>query len=71
MPRNMGNTDRVVRTLVAVVAAVVALLAGPASVLGTVLWVVAGLMLVTAALAPCPVYSLLRIDTIGRSHAGV
>jgi hypothetical protein len=71
MPRNMGTTDRVVRTLVAVVAVVAALVVGPASALGIVLWVVAGLMLVTAALAYCPVYSLLRIDTIGRRRSRV
>lgn len=71
MPRNMGSTDRVVRALVAVAAVVVALLVGPTSALGIVLWVVAGLMLATAALASCPVYSLLGIDTTGRRSTRV
>ena len=71
MPRNMGNADRVVRALVAVAAVVVALLVGPTSVLGIVLWVVAGLMLATAAVGSCPVYSLLGIDTTGRRSTRV
>jgi Protein of unknown function (DUF2892) len=63
--RNMGSIDRIVRTILGVVAIALALLAGATTVLGIVLWVFAAIMLVTAAVAVCPVYAALRINTLG------
>ncbi len=63
MRRNEGNVDRGIRLLVGVVAAGVALAVGPTSVLGIVLLVVAAIMVVTAAVGVCPLYSLFGVST--------
>lgn len=64
MTRNMGRRDRWFRALVVGPAAIVAaLLIGPASLLGTVLLVVAAVMLITAAAGFCPLYALLHVTT--------
>jgi hypothetical protein len=65
MTINMGTTDRIVRGIVGVGAIVVALLAGAGSVLGIILWIVAALMLGTAAVGFCPLYAALHIDSLG------
>ena len=66
MKRNMGSTDRLVRALLVAPAAVVAALlaGGPAAV---ALFVVAGVMLATAAAGFCPLYVLLGISTARRT----
>ena len=64
MIRNMGTLDRALRVFVIAPAAiVVALLLGAGTVGGIVLFVVAGIMLVSAATAFCPTYILLGIST--------
>jgi hypothetical protein len=63
MRRNEGNVDRGVRAVIGVVAAAVAVAVGPASVLGVVLLVIAAIMLVTAAVGVCPLYSLFGVST--------
>jgi len=63
MRRNEGTVDRGIRALLGVVAAAVAVVVGPASVVGIVLLVVAAIMLVTAAVGVCPLYSLFGIST--------
>jgi hypothetical protein len=55
--------DRIVRVVAGVVAVVVALAVGPTSVVGIVLFVVAAILLVTAAVGFCPLYRLLGIST--------
>lgn len=66
MIRNMGTPDRIVRAVVGVAAVVAGILAGASSVLGIVAFVVAAVLLSTAAVGFCPVYRLLRFDTLGR-----
>ena len=68
MTRNMSTVDRSVRALVGVAAVVIALLAGAGSTVGITLWIVAALMIGTAAVGFCPVYAALRISTIGGFH---
>ena len=68
MRRNMGTADRSIRAAVGVAAVVLALLAGAASAPGIVLWIVAALMLGTAAVGFCPIYAALRLSTIGGFH---
>lgn len=64
MTRNMGAFDRALRAfLVAPVAIVLAFILGADTVGGIVLFVVAGIMLVTAVTAFCPTYTVLRIST--------
>jgi Mg2+/citrate symporter len=53
MTRNIGNLDRGLRVLVAVIAVIAALLVGAGSVVGIVLIVV----------ALCPLYKVLHLNT--------
>lgn len=64
MISNMGALDRIVRIFVVAPAAiVVAFVLGAGTVAGVVLFVVAGIMLVSSATAFCPTYVLLGIST--------
>lgn len=61
MTPNMGSTDRIVRIVIAIVAAIVAVKAGGA--LGIVLWIVAAIMLLTSIVRFCPLYLPFKINT--------
>jgi uncharacterized membrane protein len=63
MQTNESGLDRIVRLVVAVVAAVVAFSVGAGSILGIVLLVVAVIMLVTAAVGFCPLYRIFGLST--------
>ena len=63
MFRNESNFDRMIRVVVAVVAVIGAIAVGATGVLGVVMLVVAGILLVTAAVGFCPLYRLLGIST--------
>ncbi|HSI79824.1 MAG TPA: DUF2892 domain-containing protein [Solirubrobacterales bacterium] len=64
MIRNMGALDRGIRVLFVVPAAIVAaLILGAGTVGGIILFVVAGIMLATAATGLCPTYVLIGIST--------
>ena len=64
MTRNMGTLDRVLRVVVVVPAAIAgALILGAGTLPGVILVVVAGVMLVTAAVGYCPTYTVLGIST--------
>jgi len=67
MARNMSTLDRVIRGFgVAPLAILVAVLLGAGSIGVIILFVIAGIMIVTAAVGVCPLYSLLHLDTRGR-----
>jgi type IV secretory pathway TrbD component len=63
MTTNVGTADRVIRVVLAVVAAIVGFSVGAGSVLGIVLLVVAAVLLVTAAVGFCPLYRLVGLST--------
>ncbi len=63
MTANVGTADRVIRVVLAVVAAIVGFSVGAGSVLGIVLLVVAAVLLVTAAVGFCPLYRLVGLST--------
>jgi len=66
MSRNMSTLDRVIRGFaVAPLAILAAVLLGVGSIGGIVLFVIAAIMIVTAAVGVCPLYSLLHLDTRG------
>jgi len=74
MTRNVGSRDRALRTTVGAVAgtASIATLAGAVSlptVLSPVLGVVAIVMLVTATVGTCPIYSMLGVDSCPRDSS--
>jgi len=69
MTRNMGTFDRGLRAfVVAPVATVVAFIVGAGTVGGVILFVVAGIMLVTAVTAFCPNYIVVGISTDPHLH---
>jgi hypothetical protein len=63
MKANVGNTDRVIRVILAVLLIVLGLagvLSGTLAIVGYILSVV---LLVTAAIGFCPLYALLKLNT--------
>lgn len=64
MTRNMGTLDRGLRAfVVAPIAIAVAFVLGAGTIAGVILFVVAGIMLATAATAYCPTYTVVGIST--------
>ena len=63
MKKNMGNTDRIIRTVVAVVAAVLYFTGTISGVLGMALLVVALIFLATSLVSTCPIYTLTGLRT--------
>jgi len=63
MSTNESPIDRVIRVVIAVAAVVVAFVVGASSVLGIILFVVAAIMLVTAATGFCPLYRVFGMST--------
>lgn len=61
MGKNVGNTDRVVRLVLAVLAVFGALQTDGA--LSIVLWLVAAIMAVTSVVGFCPLYRLFGMST--------
>lgn len=68
MKHNTGNADRAVRVVLAVIFAVAGIALG--GTLGIVCFVLAAVMLVTAAVGFCPLYRLVGIDTCKVGGAG-
>jgi hypothetical protein len=68
MIRNMGTTDRSVRIVLGVAAVLVSWWLGFGSLGGILLLVLAGVMLVTAAVGYCPTYQLLNVSTHPTPH---
>ena len=69
MPCNMGKFDRGLRAfVVAPIAIVVGFVIGAGSLGGVILFVVAGIMLATAATGFCPTYTAVGISTDPRPH---
>jgi Inner membrane protein YgaP-like, transmembrane domain len=63
MNANVGSTDKLIRIVVGLVAAIAAFATGAGTVLGIVLLVVAAVMLVTAFTGFCPLYRLAGVNT--------
>ncbi len=63
MRQNVSTPDRVVRIVIAAVLAILAVSGVATGVLAVLAWVVAAVMLVTAAVGFCPLYAIFRIGT--------
>jgi uncharacterized membrane protein len=63
MKQNMGNADRLIRTIIAVMIGVLYYYSAITGVLAIVLLVVAAIFIVTSFFAYCPLYSLFGIKT--------
>jgi hypothetical protein len=63
MKKNMGNADRIIRLLLAVVVAVLYFTNVITGTLGIVLLVVAGVFVLTSLISFCPLYTLIGLNT--------
>jgi uncharacterized membrane protein len=63
MKKNMGNTDRIVRLLLAAVMVVLYFTNTITGTLGIVLLVLAGVFVLTSLISFCPLYTLIGLNT--------
>jgi hypothetical protein len=63
MKKNMGNIDKIIRILVAIVIAVLFFTNVISGTLGIVLLVLAGVFVLTSLISFCPLYTLVGINT--------
>lgn len=59
----MGGTDRMIRIVIAIIAAILYFTGTVPGTLGIILLVVAGVFLLTSFLNFCPLYTVLGINT--------
>ncbi len=70
MKKNMGTTDRIIRSLIAVVIAVLYFTHTITGTLGIVLLVFAVVFLLTSLVSFCPLYTLLGINSCSVKKSG-
>lgn len=63
MKNNMSWFDRIVRFALSALLITLYFMGGVTGILGTVLIVLAGILLITAIVGVCPLYMLLHIDS--------
>ena len=63
MVKNVGSPDKIARYVIALIAVIAALMVGAGSVLGIILFVVAAIMVVTAAVGFCPIWRAFGVNT--------
>lgn len=63
MKKNMGNADRAVRLIIAVIIAVLYFTNVISGTLGLVLLVLGGVFVLTSLISFCPLYALVGINT--------
>ncbi len=63
MKKNMGNIDKIIRILVAIVIAVLFFTNVISGTLGIVLLVLAGVFVLTSLISFCPLYTLVGVNT--------
>ncbi len=68
MKKNMGGTDRKIRIVIAIIAAILYFTGTVPGILGIILLVVAGVFLLTSFLNFCPLYTVLGINTKNKDN---
>lgn len=63
MNKNMGNTDRIIRSVIAIVIAALYFTGTITGTLGIVLLVLAVVFLLTSFVSFCPLYTLVGMNT--------
>jgi hypothetical protein len=63
MKKNMGNTDRIIRLLLAAVFAVLYFTSTVTGTFGIVLLVLGAVFVLTSLISFCPLYSLVGLNT--------
>ena len=63
MKKNMGNADRIIRTIIAAVIAALYFTNIITGTLGIVLLVLAGVFVLTSLISFCPLYAIVGLNT--------
>ena len=63
MKKNMGSTDRLIRIIVAVIAAALYFTGTVTGTVGIILMAVAGIFVLTSVVNFCPIYAALGLKT--------
>jgi len=63
MKKNMGSTDKIIRSFIAVVIAVLYFTGTISGTLGLILLILGGVFLATSFISYCPLYAPLGIST--------
>ncbi|HBH50029.1 MAG TPA: DUF2892 domain-containing protein [Bacteroidales bacterium] len=63
MKKNMGNADRIIRTIIAIIVAILYFTNVISGALGIVLLILAGVFLLTSLVSFCPLYAPFGIKT--------
>jgi len=63
MKKNMGNIDKIIRVLVAIVNAILIFTNVISGTLGVILLVLASVFVLTSLISFCPLYTLVGINT--------
>lgn len=63
MKKNMGNTDKIVRVIIALVIATLFFTDVITGTLGIILMVLAGIFVLTSLINFCPLYSIFGVST--------
>ncbi|MCX2740931.1 YgaP family membrane protein [Pontibacter anaerobius] len=69
MKKNMGNTDRIIRLILAVLVAVLYFTGTLTGTVGILLLVFAGVFVLTSLVGFCPLYTLIGIDTCPKTSS--
>jgi len=70
MKKNMGNIDRIIRTLLAILVLILYLTDVISGVLAIILGIIAVIFLLTSAVSFCPLYSIVKISTLKKEKTG-
>jgi hypothetical protein len=66
MQKNMGSIDRIVRVIVALAVGILFLLGEISGLAAIILGIFAAVFLLTSAMGSCPLYTPLKINTLGK-----
>jgi hypothetical protein len=63
MKKNLGNTDRIIRIVLAIILAVVSYTGVVTGTIATILYVLAGVLVATSLISFCPLYAIVGLNT--------
>ena len=66
MKTNLGNTDKIIRTIIAALFAILYFTGVVKGVIGLILLILAVILLLTSIIGFCPLYTLLGLATKGK-----
>lgn len=69
MKKNMGNTDRIVRVLIAIIIGGLFFSGTLTGLVGTILLVLAGVFVATSVFSFCPLYTIFGLSTCPTKEA--